>query len=593
MSIRGLFLICIGSMALIPIFARELYAQAALTIETQMAPPHWALLERELLRASAEACEEFAARYLDDRGYLECVERWGGNDGPDDAMENFYNWTLLHALGAPESVLALYRKAWESHIRQYTEAKAKTVPIAIDGMFYKEFIKSFDWEHNGEGLAAFLMEGLSDPANLKWQQRIRRFAGFYMNEDPEAPNYDPMHKIIRSLHNGSKGPKLTPATVNEWGGDPEPGDPGRQDRYVTASNIKGDHPLNLCATALPMNAYMVAHEKKYKDWLMEYIEAWRERVVSNNGNVPTNIGLDGTIGGEWDGKWYGGVFGWNFWPETASRNYFPRGPRMAFGIAFMLTGGDQRYVDVLRMQMDNLYNAAKTIDGMMMLPYKYGDNGWYGYTRERHFDILRDLYCWTLQKSDVAKLSDDGWIKFLQGNDPRYPEEALQREFAQLRRKIQGMRQDTTTADTRGSDYSQRFNPAMTVALVNLMLGGNDPGSIGNILHSQVRFFDPVARRAGLPPDVGSLVDRIEPGIVRLTLVNLHQLEEREVIVQTGAYGEHQCLSVESGDAAAQINNRFFTVKLEAGAGGTIEIHLRRYVNQPTLALPWQGEGRD
>ena len=53
-----------------------------LVLDKPMAPPTWALLERGLLRAGTEACREFFARYFDERGYLECVERWGGDDGP-------------------------------------------------------------------------------------------------------------------------------------------------------------------------------------------------------------------------------------------------------------------------------------------------------------------------------------------------------------------------------------------------------------------------------------------------------------------------------------------------------------------------------
>src|SRR5271157_6101700 len=87
--------------------------EVVIRVETPMTPTPWALLERELLRANARACEEFFDHYFDDRGYLECVERWGGDDGPDDAIENLSDWPLLHALGASESALLLYKKGWE------------------------------------------------------------------------------------------------------------------------------------------------------------------------------------------------------------------------------------------------------------------------------------------------------------------------------------------------------------------------------------------------------------------------------------------------------------------------------------------------
>ena len=119
------------------------------------------------------------------------------------------------------------------------------VEMAKDGMFHKEFITSFDWEHTGEGLAAFNFYGLANPSDSLYRERMLRFAGFYMNEDPEAPNYDPEHKIIRSLHNGSLGPKLTEATETDWGGEPVANHPERLSRYRDAGNIKGDHPLNL------------------------------------------------------------------------------------------------------------------------------------------------------------------------------------------------------------------------------------------------------------------------------------------------------------------------------------------------------------
>ena len=94
---------------------------------TPVPAPAWALLERQLLEAQARACEEFFARYFDERGYLLCVPRWSGDDGPDDALENLLNWTVLHALGRRDRVLALYKHGLEGHFRQYTEAKTTEV----------------------------------------------------------------------------------------------------------------------------------------------------------------------------------------------------------------------------------------------------------------------------------------------------------------------------------------------------------------------------------------------------------------------------------------------------------------------------------
>ena len=298
-------------------------AEPRFSIDTPMSPPTWALLERELLRTQETACREYFDRYFDSRGFLECVERWGGDDGPDDAIENFNDWPTLHAIGGDDVILELFIKGWEGHLRQYTQAKTTDVPFARDGMYYKEFPVMFDWLHNGEGLTAFNLLGLSAPNDGATQKRIRRFAGFYMNEDPQAPNYDPKHKIIRSMFNGSRGPLLRKATGLDWAGDPievegrfgllhgERNYAEMVAHFKDYNDIVGDHPSNLAATSLAFNAYMLNHEAKYKEWLLEYVDAWNARIKANGGIIPSKIGLDGTIGAA-DGKWYGGVYGWGF-----------------------------------------------------------------------------------------------------------------------------------------------------------------------------------------------------------------------------------------------------------------------------------------
>lgn len=310
--------------------------RASLLVTTPMLPPEWALLERELLKNQSDACEDFFHHYFDERGYLLCVPRWGGDDGPDDAAENLLNWTMLHALGAPDAVLALYHKGWEGHLLQYTEAKTVEVPFARDGMYYKEFPVMFDWFHHGEWLSAFVLEGLSNPDDPAYVRRVQRYAGLYMNEDPQAANYDPQHKIIRSMFNGSRGPLLRKATGLDWAGDPievegrfRPGHGERNynqmlEHFKDYNDVVGDHPLNLGATTLAYNAYALTGDVKYRDWLLEYVDAWVQRTQQNDGIIPTNVGLDGSLGGSCDGKWYGGVYGWGFSVTDPSTGHLSR-----------------------------------------------------------------------------------------------------------------------------------------------------------------------------------------------------------------------------------------------------------------------------
>ena len=331
------------------------------------APP-WALAEREMLEAAADGARLWVERYVQSDGSVNVPERWGVTDGPDDIMETVRGWPLVYAMGAPETVAEAFEKVWEGHLRQFSRARIPTVELAKDGIFVKEFPPSFDWEHTGEGLQAFYWDGLGRPNNKASLARARRFAGFYLNEDPGAPNYDPKLKIIKSLFNGSIGPITRPVTPVDWDGDENP---KRAARFSTSSNIRGDHPLNLLATTLSTQAYLLTHEPKYKRWVLEYVDAWRDRAAANGGNFPSNIGLDGKIGGEWGGKWYGGIFGWNS-PDDGLRNYVLRGIPAAFGQAAMLSR-NMAYIDPVRRQVDNIFAAARTENGEVLVPHYYGE----------------------------------------------------------------------------------------------------------------------------------------------------------------------------------------------------------------------------
>src|SRR4051794_16590414 len=276
-----------------------------LRIETPVAPPTWALLERELIRANNQACEEFYNYYFDEHGYIRATTRWGGDDGADDAIENLADWPVLHALGGDDKLLALSELAWEGHVKQYTEAKTTDVPFARDGMYYKEFPTIIDWLHNGESMSVFNMLGLSNPYALNFEKRVRRFAGFYMDEDPSVPNYDPKHRIIRSMFNGSRGPMLRKATGLDWAGDPIEienrfvllhGERNYEEmvaHFKDYNDVAGDSPVNMGATSLVLNAYMLTGEEKYREWLIGYADAWIDRMEANDGIIPSNIGLDG------------------------------------------------------------------------------------------------------------------------------------------------------------------------------------------------------------------------------------------------------------------------------------------------------------
>jgi len=578
-------------------------AEVTLRISTPMTPPGWALLERELLQSSAQACEKFFARYFDERGYLECVARWGGDDGPDDAIENCNDWPILHALGAPQVVQQMFKKAWSGHVRQFTEAKTVEVPFARDGMYYKEFPVMFDWQHNAEGLSVFNLQSLSDPYDRNYRRQVRRFAGFYMNEDPGAPNYDSQHKIIRSLFNGSRGPLLRKATALDWTGDPIEvenrfhlghGERNYQEmlaHFKDYNDIVGDHPLNLLSSTLALNAYMLQHEGKYRKWLLEYIDAWLARMEKNGDVIPSNVGLDGTIGGACDGKWYGGTYGWGFSvtvPQTgeiAHRNRQHWG-FIGFANAYLLTG-DDRYLEAWRKQADIVNSHHKVIAGTRMYPRMHGDQGWYGFSQEPYNYNSLEIYYLSMKASDRARTPTTDWLRYLEGKNPDYPVKALRHEFAEIRDRVQGINQDQTTPDTRLADHPMKFNPARVTTLLQLMVGGLHIARRGSVLHSRLRYFDPIARRAGIPPDIASLVQKMTADSVTVSLVNTSQIQGRRLIMQAGGYGEHEFVNVKIGDETRPVNNRHIEIRLAPGCGAQLKLKMKRYSHAPTANFPW------
>jgi hypothetical protein len=123
-------------------------------------------------------------------------------------------------------------------------------------------------------------------------------------------------------------------------------------------------------------------------------------------------------------------------------------------------------------------------------------------------------------------------------------------------------------------------------SLIELAMGGLPPHNRGKLLFAQLRYFDPVKRRAGLPNDVAALIDKITPDGVEVTLVNTSPVDGRTVVVQAGGYAEHQFVEVTMEGKTSAVNGSHLTVRLEPGCGTRLALKMRRFVNAPTLAMP-------
>ena len=207
-----------------------------------------------------------------------------------------------------DDLLRLADRQWEAVTGQLTRM----------GTVSKEYGIREDQMHQSESDILFYHLRLADPGAHR-QERARRFAGFYLNEDPEAINYDPEKRILLSGLSGSHRPYYGPLedreqqSYNPLGGTMEvysllffdlPGIDSVQDL--------GDTPTNLSVTSLMTNAFLLTGDEKYRDWVVEYTDAWMERARANDGLLPDNVGLSGEVGEYTGGKWYGGRYGWTF-----------------------------------------------------------------------------------------------------------------------------------------------------------------------------------------------------------------------------------------------------------------------------------------
>ena len=126
------------------------------------------------------------------------------------------------------------------------------------------------------------------------------------------------------------------------------------------------------------------------------------------------------------------------------------------------------------------------------------------------------------------------------------------------------------------------------------MMGAPQSVYHGGLLRATLRYFDPEKARPGLPHDVAALVDALHGEGAGLQLVNLHRHESRRLVVQAGAFGEHQFTQVRYREGEAQkmvpVEGRYFAVELPPSTAIRLDMDMRRFANDPSYAFPWHGD---
>ena len=496
---------------------------------------------------------------------------------------------------------------------------------------------------------------LANPGIPENIDRARRFAGFYLNENPEIQNYDPEHQIITSIFTGSKGPlETSDAEYNlkyghaslypvikdleaDWYSDPVRKAEIQKiyDQIVTRTDV----PVNLGATGLVTNAYLATGDEKYKKWVLGYADAWLARIHQNNGILPDNIGLTGQIGEYRDGQWWGGLYGWygryGLMMMYASLT-------VAMECAYLLSGND-RYLTLVRSQVDQLLaRGVATESGQYLVPYRMNKQGWHSYRplmirdmahlwhasmaasdwqriesiKAGHkFRPLADEGIWgqnTLDHLDTVKYqpketfdwatemvmgdrtlgkSEYARLMYYAGENPNWPFESLQADFLEMNRRMEFMRNDPRAISDINKDDTYPNNPVIIKALQQTTMGTPQTIYFGGLLRATVRYFDIKERRPGLPDQVAALVNRLEADTVGIQLINLDPVEDRSLIIQAGAFGEHRFSDAwwtpcDTTRQIQQVQGKYLAIDLPPSTQISLTLGLDRFVNDPSYGFP-------
>lgn len=627
---------------------------------TQIAPPPgWALLERHLMGLMEQGAHLMVEKYAERGGVFFFA------DDVDDLFELCYNWGLFYAMGAGDGILDLALQQWNATARFYDDRHVSRVHPRFHPQLRRDYYNlatpgGNEWHHKGEGNMAFYGFGVADPTISENVRRARQFAAMYIGEDPQAPNYDPRYRVFRSPMQTSQGPHLQAQDVNEvkrWlqggkGGGPgwvpkpmgvraslypvvkdlEPDwyeHPQRREEIVGLFNkivLNGDVANSLAATGLVTHTYLYTGEEKYRKWVLEYVDAWMERMRRNGGIMPDNVGPTGQIGEHRQGQWWGGLYGWNHYQGF---NIMFHGIVVAAECALLLTG-DLGYLELIRSQVKALLDNARTgEDGQLLVPARYGPQGWESYQPMRILELAHlyhaslsqedyDLFArvregdrrdWNRVESESEKNRQlqDGHqnmarFQYYDGRNPGWPEQLLQAECQMVLAASEAIRAEERDAEALIAANYCPTNPVFTKGLTQVMLGAPQSVYNGGLLRAQVRYFDLERGRPGLPPDTAALVEELKAEETVVHLVNLSAGQTRRLLVQGGAFGEHQLTQVrfqevlgsgrerQEQERVVPVEAKCLAVELPPATSIRVRLGMRRFANRSSYAFPWHGD---
>ncbi|UYO97449.1 hypothetical protein OED01_01580 [Microbacterium sp. M28] len=558
--------------------------------------PAWAVLQRRLFSEIEDARRLFVERYTNPDGSLRGIAAFADRDGVDDLYEPFFNWPAFYLLGGPDDALSDAKRHWEGVTAQLSSA----------GMLTDEYENGYDWFHQGESALLFLGICAADPRDERFAERAQRFAALYTdtrhgNHDAERNIIRAPHNgalgARRGLEDGVPQPYSAALTemrpyglpvqgidgIAEWDDLADPENARRMAEEMQRRAV-GDVAVNLAATSLVANAWLYDGDARSASWVTRYVDGWMARAAANNGLLPDNVAPDGTVGGLQDGRWWGGHYGWA-WPHGLHSVAMSA---LIGGLNAALITDDDRPLDMVRTMLDTVLEhgirgsvdssdyslrgewkfrfGVASADDCLLVPYRHGADGWFDFG-PLQLDLPTWLWWWSRSDADRARLDraidglpstldpvgefrdkeeaghEAGWIRFLDGALPEYPERALAMALGQVARRVALMRTDGDDPDGAHLHFWQRVNPVVTEVLSQLVTGTPQVLYNGGLPFSAIDYADADLGRPGLPQDVAALVDRLESDTIGIRLVNTSTTRARRVRILAGRFSRTRIAS--------------------------------------------------
>jgi hypothetical protein len=620
-------------------------------------PPAWAVAERALFALLDDSWRLFESAFCAPDGSLRYDGKLSSRDGGDDFYESFFNWPQYYLLGGDAAILPASEQHWRALTDQLTR---------LD-IVNNDFEIGYDWFHQGE--AMLFMYFLSAAAPVEWRERAARFADLYV--DPKNGNYDDVLNIVKAPHNGSGGARkgVSNSEYYPWLADEATkygfpldwmeGAPGPHRDFAPDPRLgpemqqrlgRGDVVANLSISGLVLNAYALTGDDRYSHWIERYVSGWRARATDNGGIIPDNVGLDGVVGSQLEGRTYGGHYGWT-WPH----GIYSVGQATAVGsMAAAIVSGDLSYLDLARAQYDEVIAHGRTaafstsdssikhwwgshlgldVDTpTLLVPYRRSDKGWFDWNPVQ-IAVPLALWHFSNDPADLARLRalrersgfdwrtvrpvrekeegghEDAWFTYLEGDNPDYPQSILAAAQYQVRRRLALIEtHGNKPVDEADIHIWQLVQPIVTEALTQLTLGGPQVIYNGGQLQTRIRWFDAIGRRAGLPADVAVLVSSIDPKATTVEVVNLSATHDRHVILQAGAYAENQIETVsydsfvgtwagsfyeyigediQTTESVAPVGSSYLRIVMPAGTRVRLTLNMTLHAKPQTYLAPW------